>query len=172
MSVLFQAPVSVVVTIDNKKFPTSSTFAVGHATKVLTPTGVQEVWTNADVTKNVALNSNFLSGEVELRFHQLARYASPSDQEEIQKLAVPHLSQALEIGSALIREGKVVAKQDGMPPKVYVMYAKDSSLMFYHGMSGWEVYWQPAKKRLGSLYDFEISMYDIGKQCTVISVAK
>ena len=172
MSALFQAPVSVIVTIENEKFPTSSTFAGGQATEVSTPKGIQRIWTSTNVTKNVALNSNFLSGEVELNFNQLARDASDSDKVEFQNAALPHLSQALEIASALVRQGKVEVKKDGMPPKVYMMYAKDAHLMFFHGLWAWEVYWSPAKKHLGSSSHLEISMYEIGKQCTVISIAK
>ncbi len=168
MSTLFQKAVPVVVNVDNKALPTSLFFVGGEITKVGTVIGVQEVWTDKPVTEKVALNSNFLSGQVKLNFHHLARDSNPSDEKEFQKLEFTHLSQALEISANLIKEGKVERRKDRIDPEVYIMYTKDANLMFYNGLHGWQFYYQPKEKHFKT---FNLSMYEIGKHCTVISLA-
>jgi hypothetical protein len=167
---LFQKPVSFVITIDNKANPTSQFFVGGERTKVSTANGPQEIFTDKPVTQNFAVNSNFLSGEVKLKFQHLGRDAATSDEKEFQGLSFEHTGQMLEVAANLIREGKVKVKEDGIAPETYLMYSKEASLMFFNGgHSCWEFYHSPKfkkSKRGGGRY-----MYSIGKHCTVISMA-
>ncbi len=172
MSSLFKDPMSVTVNIDNNKYPTSHFFISDKYVEVQKSCGNKElIWTDAPVTKNIAVNSKFLSGEVKLNLHPLTRDGYISDEAEFQKHAFLRPAEILEIIASLIRQGLVEKKKEGMPSICYVLYTKNAHVFFYNTVLSWNIYFSNKIDFLGKT-QCPVSMYEIGTHCTVISLVK
>ncbi len=173
MSTLFNPTASLTVNIDNDKHPTSQFFLSDQYAKVIKTYGNQNelIWTDPAVTKNIAVNSKFLSGEVKLNFYPLSRDGKISDENEFQKHAFVRPAEILEIVSSLIRQGLVEKRKEGIQSRSYVLYTENGHVFFNNSVFSWNIYFRNNIYLLGKT-QFPVSMYEIGEHCTVISLAK
>lgn len=170
MGKLFKEKQVVMVNVDNKANPTSNFFAPDGYKTVVIQSGTHAIWTVRRIPEKINLNSKFLYGEISLDFQRLTRDANTTDVPVFQNLAFKHPGQMLEVAATLIREEKVAKKIDGWMPEVYVMFSEEMSVFFFNNMFGWNFYFNPREEV--ALSGHKSSMYDIGGQCTVVSLSK